>query len=81
MPANVEAASRSTSSACWIGWETDGRIKRYGKAEIWKLWKRMTVETGLAEDGAIGWTRMKWTKLKLCKYLEVDGRVGALIAS
>ena len=41
----------------------------------------MTVETGLAEDGAIGWTRMKWTKLKLCKYLEVDGRVGALIAS
>ena len=31
MPANVEAASRNTSSACWIDWETDGRIKRYGR--------------------------------------------------
>ena len=31
MPANAEAASRNTSSACWIDWETDGCINSHGR--------------------------------------------------
>lgn len=66
MPANPGAASRNTGSTCWIDRETDGRIKRYGRRNNGgcgqnEVVDRMTVETGLAENGAIGWTRMKWT--------------------
>ena len=36
-------------------------VSRGTEGGIMEVVDRMTVEAGLAENGAIGWTRMKWT--------------------